>query len=121
MSQQVSLPIDITGIRELLPHRYPFLLVDRVDRVPEAIAIARRSRRVALQAIGLGMGMSGLAMGVAAAGWLTPLAGALVLSAASVLSKAIIPGLILPIGVVTALVGVPFFFSLILSTRSRSW
>ena len=30
MSQQVSLPIDITGIRELLPHRYPFLLVDRV-------------------------------------------------------------------------------------------
>lgn len=49
------------------------------------------------------------------------LAGALVLSAASVLSKAIIPGLILPIGVVTALVGVPFFFSLIMSTRSRAW
>jgi iron complex transport system permease protein len=49
------------------------------------------------------------------------LAGALVLSAASVLSKAIIPGLILPIGVVTALVGVPFFISLILSTRSRPW
>jgi iron complex transport system permease protein len=49
------------------------------------------------------------------------LAGALVLSAASVLSKSIIPGLILPIGVVTALVGVPFFFSLILSTRSRPW
>jgi hypothetical protein len=54
------------------------LLVDRVDRVPDAIAIARRSRSVALQAIMLGMGMSGLAMGVAAAGWLTPLAGALV-------------------------------------------
>jgi iron complex transport system permease protein len=49
------------------------------------------------------------------------LAGALVLSAASVLSKSIIPGLILPIGVVTALVGVPFFFSLIMSTRSRPW
>jgi hypothetical protein len=46
--------------------------------VPEAIAIARRSRSVALQAIMLGMGMSGLAMGAAAAGWLTPLAGALV-------------------------------------------
>ena len=30
MSPQVSLPIDITGIRELLPHRYPFLLIDRV-------------------------------------------------------------------------------------------
>lgn len=49
------------------------------------------------------------------------LAGALVLSVASVLSKSIIPGLILPIGVVTALVGVPFFFSLIMSTRSRTW
>ena len=49
------------------------------------------------------------------------LAGAVVLSAASVLSKSIIPGLILPIGVVTALVGVPFFFSLIMSTRSRAW
>ncbi len=49
------------------------------------------------------------------------LAGALVLSAASVLSKSILPGLILPIGIVTALVGVPFFFSLILSTRSRPW
>lgn len=49
------------------------------------------------------------------------LAGAAVLSAASVLSKAVVPGLILPIGIVTALVGVPFFFSLILGTRSRSW
>jgi len=54
------------------------LLVDRVDRVPEAIAIARRSRRVALQAIAVGMGLSGIAMAAAAAGWLTPLAGALV-------------------------------------------
>ncbi|MGO1540423.1 MAG: 3-hydroxyacyl-ACP dehydratase FabZ [Luteimonas sp.] len=25
-----SLPMDITAIRELLPHRYPFLLIDRV-------------------------------------------------------------------------------------------
>ena len=49
------------------------------------------------------------------------LAGAVVLSAASVLSKAILPGVILPIGIVTALVGVPFFFSLILSTRRHSW
>jgi soluble P-type ATPase len=54
------------------------LLVDRIDRVPEAIAIARHSRRVALQAIAIGMGLSGIAMGFAAAGWLAPLAGALV-------------------------------------------
>lgn len=30
MSQEPSLPIDIAGIQHLLPHRYPFLLVDRV-------------------------------------------------------------------------------------------
>ncbi|NMJ43552.1 heavy metal translocating P-type ATPase [Roseomonas sp. JC162] len=60
------------------------LLVDRVDRAAEAIAIARRSRRVALQAIALGMGMSGIAMGFAAAGWLAPLAGALVQEAIDV-------------------------------------
>ncbi|WP_198370746.1 heavy metal translocating P-type ATPase, partial [Roseomonas rosulenta] len=62
------------------------LLVDRVDRVPEAIAIARRSRGVALQAIAIGMGLSGLAMGAAAAGWLTPLAGALLQEAIDVLA-----------------------------------
>ena len=33
MIPQVSLPIDIAGIRELLPHRYPFLLIDRVVEV----------------------------------------------------------------------------------------
>ncbi len=54
------------------------LLVDRVDRVAEAIAIARRSRAIALRAIWLGMGLSGIAMGFAAAGLLPPLAGALV-------------------------------------------
>ncbi|MGG5821486.1 heavy metal translocating P-type ATPase [Falsiroseomonas sp. HW251] len=60
------------------------LLVDRVDRVAEAIAIARRARRIALQAILLGMGMSVLAMTFAAAGYLTPLAGALVQEAIDV-------------------------------------
>jgi len=54
------------------------LLVDRVDRVVEALAIAQRSRRVALLAIALGMGASLLAMMVAAAGFLAPFAGALV-------------------------------------------
>jgi 3-hydroxyacyl-[acyl-carrier-protein] dehydratase len=28
--QDVQLPIDIKGIMELLPHRYPFILVDRI-------------------------------------------------------------------------------------------
>lgn len=49
------------------------------------------------------------------------LCGALLLSTTSVVSKMLIPGAILPIGVITALVGVPFFFSLIFSSRRRSW
>ena len=48
------------------------------------------------------------------------LCGALMLSAASVLSKSVLPGLVLPIGIVTALVGVPFFFTLILGTTRRA-
>ncbi len=30
MSTELSFPVDILSIRKLLPHRYPFLLVDRV-------------------------------------------------------------------------------------------
>ena len=30
MSLNVQLPLDVTAIQKLLPHRYPFLLVDRV-------------------------------------------------------------------------------------------
>ncbi|HJW46892.1 MAG TPA: 3-hydroxyacyl-ACP dehydratase FabZ [Lysobacter sp.] len=30
MTQPVQLPVDVTTIQKLLPHRYPFLLVDRV-------------------------------------------------------------------------------------------
>lgn len=49
------------------------------------------------------------------------LCGALMLSATSVVSKVILPGAILPIGVITALVGVPFFFALIFADRKQSW
>ena len=41
--------------------------------------------------------------------------GAVLLSAASVASKLIIPGTVFPIGIVTALIGVPFFAWLVLS------
>lgn len=47
--------------------------------------------------------------------------GALLLSVTSVVSKSILPGVVFPIGIITALVGVPFFFSLILSNVRRSW
>lgn len=33
MNETVQLPIDVTTIRTLIPHRYPFLLVDRVDEL----------------------------------------------------------------------------------------
>ena len=49
------------------------------------------------------------------------LTGALILSASSVVSKTLIPGAIFPIGVVTSLIGVPFFISLILGGRKNSW
>jgi iron complex transport system permease protein len=46
------------------------------------------------------------------------LAGALVMSLASILSKTIITGVEVPIGLVTALVGVPFFVSVIAGRRA---
>ena len=49
------------------------------------------------------------------------LTGALILSASSVVSKTLIPGAIFPIGVVTSLIGVPFFISLILGGKKHSW
>lgn len=45
------------------------------------------------------------------------LIGAFLLSAASVLSKVIVPGALFPIGIVTAIIGVPFFFWLIIAKR----
>ena len=45
------------------------------------------------------------------------LIGALVLSMASVLSKNIVAGVIIPVGIVTSLVGVPFFLSIIIRHR----
>lgn len=45
---------------------------------------------------------------------LSALCGACMLSVSSVLSKSIIPGALFPIGIVTAIIGVPFFIWLIL-------
>lgn len=47
------------------------------------------------------------------------LTGALVLSLASVAAKNLIPGAIIPVGIVTSLVGVPFFLSIILRRRGH--
>jgi Hemerythrin HHE cation binding domain len=53
------------------------ILVDRLDRVADAVVIARRARAIAVQSIVAGLGLSGVAMALAAIGWLTPVAGAL--------------------------------------------
>jgi iron complex transport system permease protein len=49
------------------------------------------------------------------------LAGALLLSATSIASKTLVPGVLLPIGIITSLVGIPFFLSLILTRRRQLW
>ncbi len=47
------------------------------------------------------------------------LSGALVMSLASIASKALVSGVVMPVGIVTALIGVPVFVVLILSKRSQ--
>ena len=47
------------------------------------------------------------------------LAGALLLSLASIASKAIVPGVLLPVGILTALIGVPLFMALVIGRRPR--
>lgn len=52
---------------------------------------------------------------------MSALTGALILSLTSILSKVLIPGILLPIGILTALIGLPFFVSLILRSRKEVW
>jgi len=47
--------------------------------------------------------------------------GALLLSLASIAGKTVLPGAIVPIGIVTSLIGVPFFVWLILRNRRAFW
>lgn len=54
------------------------LLVDRLDRIGTGIEIARRSRRIALESVVAGIGLSVLGMIAAALGYLTPVQGALI-------------------------------------------
>jgi len=53
------------------------LVRDRLDGLVDVMRIAKRSRRVALESVLVGMGLSFFAMGVAAFGYLPPVAGAL--------------------------------------------
>ncbi|HET6869673.1 MAG TPA: heavy metal translocating P-type ATPase [Solirubrobacteraceae bacterium] len=53
------------------------ITIDRVDRVADAVHTGRRALRIARQSVLAGMGLSIAAMGVAALGYLPPIAGAL--------------------------------------------
>jgi soluble P-type ATPase len=54
------------------------ILADRLDRVGEAIVIAQRARRIAIESIVAGMALSILAMLAATLGWLKPVPAAIV-------------------------------------------
>ena len=61
------------------------LTSDRFQGIADAIGIARRTRRIALQSVMVGMGLSLLAMAFAAAGLITPIDGALLQEAIDIL------------------------------------
>jgi heavy metal translocating P-type ATPase len=60
------------------------LVVDRLDRLAEAMRVARRSRGIAVQSVLVGMGLSLGAMLLGASGHLRPVAGAIVQEAIDV-------------------------------------
>ncbi|MCD2171859.1 heavy metal translocating P-type ATPase [Rhizobium sp. C4] len=60
------------------------LLVDRIERLRSGIEIARRSRRIAMESVVVGIGLSVLAMIAAAFGYLQPVEGALLQEAIDV-------------------------------------
>jgi P-type E1-E2 ATPase len=60
------------------------ILLDRIDRVVDALGIGARSLGIARQSILVGMGLSIVAMAAAAAGLLAPVFGALLQEAIDV-------------------------------------
>ncbi|HKR55584.1 MAG TPA: heavy metal translocating P-type ATPase [Gemmatimonadales bacterium] len=60
------------------------VLVDDIARVGDAMAVSQRMRRIALQSIVTGLGVSGALMAVAATGHIPPAAGALLQEALDV-------------------------------------
>ncbi len=49
------------------------------------------------------------------------LCGAIVLSAGAIASKVIVPGAIFPVGIITSMIGVPFFLLLVVRGRKHIW
>src|SRR3546814_15486990 len=71
-------------VRHLLPHSVPTRLSSDL-RVPEAIALARRARRIVRQNLAWALGYNAIALPLAALGWVTPWLAALGMAASSLL------------------------------------
>ena len=39
MSQEIKLPLTVLDIQQILPHRYPFLMIDRVSELEDGVRI----------------------------------------------------------------------------------
>jgi heavy metal translocating P-type ATPase len=83
------------------------LTVDRLDALADAILISRRSKRIALEAVIVGMGLSLVAMAAAALGFLPPAVGAVTQEVIDVLAigialRALLPGKVHTIAMPTA-------------------
>lgn len=74
---QVGIAMGARGSPAAAEAAHVILLADRLDRLAFAVRIAQGTRRIALQSVMAGMGLSLAAMIVAAFGYLPPLAGAL--------------------------------------------
>jgi heavy metal translocating P-type ATPase len=73
----IGVAMGVTGSPASAEAADAVLLVDRLDALAEAMAIAQRSRRIALESVVAGLGLSFTAMIAAAFGYLPPVAGAL--------------------------------------------
>ena len=73
----IGVAMGVTGSPASAEAADAVLLVDRLDALAEAMAIARRARRIALESVFAGLGLSFAAMIAAAFGYLPPVAGAL--------------------------------------------
>ena len=72
--------------------RRPMILADDLGRVAEAVETSRWTMRIARQSIWAGLGMSGAAMVVAAAGYIPPIAGAVLQEVIDIAVRAARPG-----------------------------
>ncbi len=80
----VGIAMGVTGATIASETADAVIVVDRIDRVAEAVRIGRRSLGIARQSVLIGMGLSIVAMGFAAAGAIAPIGGAVLQEAIDV-------------------------------------